>query len=69
MNTQVVYYSMDSLLAHVVAAKHSSDLRIVIANVSELEANSHSVAVVPFAVCVLLCAASAIAAHFSDITF
>lgn len=69
MNTKVLYYSMDSLLTHVVAAKHSSDLRIVIANASEIEADSHTRAVTPFVVCVLFCAGIAVASYFLDITY
>lgn len=71
VNTRVLYYSMDSLLTHIVAAKHSSDFNIVIANASVLEAemNGHSRLVTPFFLCVLVCAAVALAAHFTDITY
>lgn len=70
-NAGVLYYAMDSLLMHIVAAKHSSDITIVIANASVLEAemNGHSRAVAPFCFCVLLCAAVALVAHVSDITY
>ena len=71
VNTGVLYYAMDGLLTHIVAAKHSSDYSIVIANASVLKAemNGHSIAVAPFCLCVLVCMVVALVAHISDITY
>ena len=71
VNTGVLYYAMDGLLTHIVAANHSSDYSIVIANASVLKAemNGHSIAVAPFCLCVLVCMVVALVAHISDITY
>ena len=71
VNTGVLYHAMDGLLTHIVAANHSSDVRIVIANATVLEAemNGHSRAVAPFSLCVLLCAVVSLVAHIIHTTY